>query len=285
MPGDVAQRRALAAALDAAAAGSPSKSSTTQSSPVQSWPRWWSPCWRISRPVEPTWARQRAVIAQLLAAARDRLQRTPSSGSSLKSCLDLVVDRRAQERQRLEPGSSGAKAGSSGSRRARGACPRSPRRAARAGRNRSGRVGERVERELPAVDARRPRIAAQPERGVDRGARLALPAGERGRCSRSRARSRKRSISSSGFTPGSRRRKTLRISASSRTTEELDCSEPSGAAAELRARAAQAAGRAELVALPASRQRQPGRIALRSRGPSRIAERRRAAVASASSRS
>ena len=39
---------------------------------------------------------------------------------------------------------------------------------------------------------------------------------------------RKRSISSSGLTPGSRRRKTFSTSSSPKTTDELDCSAPIG---------------------------------------------------------
>ena len=46
-------------------------------------------------------------------------------------------------------------------------------------------------------------------------------------CSNPRA-ERKRSSSSSGLTPGSSRRKTLRISSSPKTTDELDCSTPTG---------------------------------------------------------
>ena len=46
-------------------------------------------------------------------------------------------------------------------------------------------------------------------------------------CAKSRS-ERKRSSSSSGLTPGSSRRKTFRISSSPKTTEELDCSTPTG---------------------------------------------------------
>ena len=185
--GDVAQRRALAPALEQRAGGLALEVEDHPAGVAQH---------RLAEmevavvadqpPADADVRHQLQAIAHLLAAADDRRQRGVVGRQVEEDALDLLVDRRRQQRQRL-----GARLlrrrtpGRSCRRPARCASRRSRRRARRSARARALRV---VERELPAVARRRrrspgrcPSVASHELAGVARTSRSAR------RCSRSRA--------------------------------------------------------------------------------------------------
>ena len=83
-------------------AGSPSKSRTTQSSPVHSvWPRWKSPWCRMTRPIEPTCVHSRSRSRTSSPRPRIGARSSLSSGQLEEDALDVVVDRRRQHPERL----------------------------------------------------------------------------------------------------------------------------------------------------------------------------------------
>ena len=185
--------------------------------------------------------------ARASAAARARPAPRPAigasascSGRSTEHALDLLVDVAVSSASDSALGSSGANAGSSGRSRAR-VCM-SPVTSPSARSARATRPGRRRARRAraPSRRARRPGTPA----GCRASRRSGGPANSYQPASgamfgNSRA-DRKRSSSSSGLTPGSTRRNALRISSSPNTTEELDCSTPTGrdldAAADARGR-------------------------------------------------
>ena len=164
-------------------------------------------------------------LAHLFAAAADRIERLDVLGQLDEDAADLLVDRRREQRRGSRcSGPPGAKVGSLESEPST-ACidpvtwPSRFRRVT----NRSGALSARRAR-APSRRARRARTpAARPasRRAAGRRTRTSRRAGAMfvNPCS-----VRKRSSSSSGLTPGSRRRKTLRISSSSKTIDVLDCS-------------------------------------------------------------
>ena len=210
-------------------AGSPSKSRITQPRSVSIvWPRCRSPCVRITRPPVPVaesdWSRSRTSWPRPAISAVG-----PSSGSSRKTrsiCSSMSATSSAID---SALGSSGANAGVLGLRAQRGvqlaghaaeaaACAR----AARPARSRCPRARG------PSPRARRPGTAwSTPSVASMRRPWTSYQPASGAMCSKPRA-ERKRSSSSSGFTPGSTRRKAFRISASPKTTDELDCSTPTG---------------------------------------------------------
>ena len=170
------------------------------------------------------------LLAHVLAAAADRRRCAVGLGQLEEDPLDLLVDVGGEDRQRLRR--SARRARTPGRRcpsRAPSAARRSPRRAPRSrSSSPSGSRAELVQRQLPAVaragqellqDARASRRSGGPR------PRTSRPAAAM--CGKPRA-DRKRSSSSSGFTPGSTRRNAFRISSSPKTIDELDCSTPTG---------------------------------------------------------
>ena len=171
-----------------------------------------------------------------------------SSGSSTKMRLDLLVDRRGQQRERL-----GA--------RVLGREVRVGRVGAEHGVHRAGHLAEPLQaREearrapTPARRARAPSRRRAPRTyscrtpSVVSSGRPTYAYQPASRAMFSKPRSvRKRSSSSSGLTPGSSRRKTLRISSSSKTIDVFDCSRPMHARSRAaRSRAGESLERAEL---------------------------------------
>ena len=211
-------------------AGSPSKSSTNQSPSAYSvWPRCRSPWWRMTRPPTATWREHPQVVADLLAAAGD-LGGLVAVGEVEEDPLDLLVDGRGQQPERLGGRLLGRERGVAGVRAQHGvhraddlAEAPDARRGSASGvacRARRARAPSRRGRRrrsagaCPSVASRlRPSISYQPARP--------------GMCSKPCS-VRKRVISRSGLMPGSTRRKTLRISSSPKTIDELDCSAPTG---------------------------------------------------------
>ena len=169
------------------------------------------------------------LLAHVLAAAADRRDRL-GLGQVEEDALDLLVDVGGEDRERLGGRLVGReRRDRSCPSRAPCAARRSRRRAPRCGpAGPSGSLVELVQRELPAVAGAGQELLQDPERGADRGAprpRTSRPAAAM--CGKPRA-DRKRSSSSSGFTPGSTLRNAFMISSSPNTIEELDCSTPTG---------------------------------------------------------
>ena len=163
--------------------------------------------------------------------------------------------RPADRRERLVV-AAGRRRSARSPRRRRGEDRRAPRRSARSGANAGSRGlgaerrvqlagdhAERVQRGRGTPRGRSPSSSSAssqpsraparyscriPERRVDQAALVLVPAGERRDVREARARTRKRSSSSSGLTPGSTRRNAFRISASPNTIDEFDCSTPTG---------------------------------------------------------
>ena len=179
-------------------------------------------------------------LAHVLPAAGDRGERL-AVGQVDEQPLDLLVDVGGQQRERLRARLVGRERRVVVARsRARCAARRSPRRArggaraARPGRRASpsstssqpSRAPARYSCRIPSVASIwRPWISYQPASGA--------------MCGKPRS-DRKRSSSSSGFTPGSTRRNALRISDSPNTTDEFDCSTPTGRTSTLPAAPADA---------------------------------------------
>ena len=210
-------------------AGSPSKSRITQPRSVSIvWPRCRSPWVRITRPPVAGRRERLEPLAHVLAAAGD-LGRRPLVGQLEEDALDLLVDVGHEQRHRLGARLVGREGRVLGLRAQRGVQlagdaaeqpqpleQRVGRRCAMPSSTRSqpSRAPARYSCRTPSVASmRRPWTSYQPASGA--------------MCSKPRA-ERKRSSSSSGFTPGSTRRKAFRISASPKTTDELDCSTPTG---------------------------------------------------------
>ena len=122
---------------------------------------------------------QAQALAHLLAAAADRLEVVVSSGSSRKIALDLLVDRRGQQRERLGRRLLGAEV-----RVGRVAAEQRVHLARHLAEPAQARRGSlrssphRVERELPAVAAVRDEALQDPERRVHRAAGVRVPARE-----------------------------------------------------------------------------------------------------------
>ena len=189
-------------------AGSPSKSRISQSS--SSAPERLA---EVVVAVVPDHAADRADVGQqaqpvahLLAAAGDRRERGPMSGSVVKTCSISSSTDAESSASASALGSSGAKCGSLGSEPSACAAPRSPRRAgARApaasrARTRACRAPAPSRRPAGGHEALQDR-----ERRVHRPALVARPPSSAAMCSKPRS-VRKRSSSSSGFMPGSSRR-------------------------------------------------------------------------------
>ena len=212
-------------------AGSPSKSRIAQPRSGVSivWPRWRSPWVRMTLPPAPMCESSCSALADVLAASGDRLDRPASRAA-----------RRTRARSARRPlavssdsdsvlGSSGANAGSTASE------PSDRVQLAGDLAQRAHVLEQPVGIAWPARRARAPSRRGR-RRGTPAGSRASRrPAGPRSRTSRPAARccgnpraDRKRSSSSSGFSPGSTRRNAFRISSSPNTIEELDCSTPTG---------------------------------------------------------
>ncbi len=121
------------------------------------------------------------LLAHLLAAAADRRQDVEAVGKVEEDALDLLVDGRGQQAQRLGRGLLGRerRVGVVGAQRgvqatgdlAQRACPRDEARRILA------QVGER---QVPAVGRARQEVLDDAERRVDQPARVAVPAAQRG---------------------------------------------------------------------------------------------------------
>ena len=167
-------------------------------------------------------------LAHVLAAA-ERSARAPALGQLEEHALDLLVDVRGQERQRLRARLVGREAGSAASEpSAVCSSPVTSPSARTRSRKPSGSLRELVQRQLPAVAGAGQVLLQDAERRVDRGGPRTRTSRRAARCCGNPRADRKRSSSSSGFTPGSTRRNAFRISASPNTIEEFDCSTPTG---------------------------------------------------------
>ena len=175
--------------------------------------------------------------ARAAAAARAPPAPRPAIGASAsvvgqveEDPLDLLVDRRGQQRQRLVARLLGREGRVGGVGAERGVHARRHRAERRAGASRK-RLGVARRARRARAPSRRGAPArnscSDAERRVDQLALVLVPAGQR-RDVREAARGRKRSSSSSGLTPGSTRRNAFSTSASSKTIDELDCSAPIG---------------------------------------------------------
>ena len=209
-------------------AGSPSKSRITQSfeGAHSVWPRWKSPWCRMIRPLEPACVIWRSRSRISSPRCPDRLERLQVVREVEEGSLDLLVDRRGEQAERLQ---ARLLRGEGRIRRVRG----------EAGVHRAGhlaepaqaaeeafrRLDQLVQRQLPPVAARPARTpggrrASTPRAGRGTRTSRAAPARSAKSCSL-----RKRSISSSGLMPGLQAAVDLEDQLARRTRRSVfDCS-------------------------------------------------------------
>ena len=230
-PGDVAQRRALAPPLGQRRAPARPRSRSRASrrsprAPGRGGGRRGGGCaGRPSRRVESSRSSSRTASPRPAIGATRLVV-----GQVQEDLVDLLVDGRGQERERLRARLLRARTpGRRGRTRARVHARRSPRRAgAGAPTNASGSPRQLLERERPAVDrARRRTRCTIPSVALDQRPGVRPPAPRAAARSRSRASRGSAAARARGSRPPRSGGRPSRSAASSSTTDEFDCSTPS----------------------------------------------------------
>ena len=213
-------------------AGSPSKSRITQSSPSHNvWPRWKSPCTRITRPVPPMFVRRRNRSRTSSPRPRIGSRSGASSGSDMNTrsiSSSTVAVRRPSDSAEV---CSGQKVGSAGS-EPRTVCIRpvtSPRRLSVSKNASSPATIASSARSHPSSPLATKRCIVPSVASICAPTYAYQPVSSA--MFSNSAPVKKRSSSSSGLIPASTRRNTFRIWASSKMTDEFDCSPSTSRAA------------------------------------------------------